>query len=1634
LFSRKPIRRFSYQSLFQKNSVNNKIWIQFFVYNLAVKFGLSKTAYADTTLNPFSMIRIVLLLAFVFSFCQKSYSQQLRISEKPDDFIKSWQDVMTATQNAAAPDAIKSIDELWKHPRFAEARRGQLVAVSNSLQKKGYKPIPHQLALVEALLQAAKNENIETSVLEPFLATVQKTAELSDSKTFQTLLNISKAYFSNRAVYNSNYNRLYLFSGNVTFKYFEQPFTLNAPTATPAPAGQNKPAENEKTTFDEWDAPSTSALESIQKPAEVVVPQVIAAGPAIEIKVGTLVIATPSDSASLINTNVTIGFKEGILLGNGGKFSWETVGQPEVFADLGNYRMEVRNPKLVCDNATLTHPKNLTTPIKGIFEFQSKKRAKNVVASYPRFMSFDNNIALKNLNTADIEYRGGFALAGRRVYSSSVNSRFATLLVKQQGKLTFRCVSKRFEVSDTLLSSPSSTFTAYIDTDSLFHPAVKLFFDKSKGFVRLSKLDDSGFKQTMFEDNYHKFYILADQMRWSLTDQKMDFLILRGKNVVPALFESFDYFSPQRFQEIPGPFNFNPLLVLANYTRTKNVSSANVYDLATAYRQDVGHLRNAMLYMMQQGFVEYDAEVENLKLSRKGLHYLNANAGRKDYDSFVIPSFYVGSGKDSSSTANATISLKDNQLTIRGVKQFHLSDSLNVYVAPSDQVLKITKNRNLIANGELKTGNFRFRGKEFAFNYNDFSVKFSKIDSITFVPQKEIAKGGKTEIGGDLRYESGVVYINKPDNKSGKVRLPEFPRLVVPNGVTAYFDQPYRVNGAYSRKVFFKVPSIDFDSLNVKDIDFVGTFTSDGIFPPFKETLISMPDNSLGFSHVVPNGKYPLYNGSSSMNFAGPLLMDKKGLHADGEINHLTAAIKAQEAFFTPDSVTATGNVGQIKEGQVGNSYFTKVDIKDFSLKWKPRVDSMVIVTKTNAFDFYEASCHLVGRLIVRQTGLFGLGTLKRTDSEIVSERFKFGKEQFTASMADVKIGENFKAIRPQLTGSNTEIDFDIAKNLVQVKVSDKAEIADTSLFYFPYVAYKTNMRKAVWEIANKRIAMKGDLRKTFFAATEPSQEGLVFNGMEAIYELEKYSLNLFGVPAIKTADAKIIPNRGEVTVRKDAEMRPLFKARVQIDTLFGYHNLTDGNIRILSAKRFEGDATYQFVNSLGDTTNIKMGNFELVARQNPGDSKKKEVYFTQAKAILEERDKFHISPQLLYRGSISMVAYEKNLILDGFIRPDLKNRTDVGNFWIPFKGKNTDEVKITVDQSLRGESVSLSSGLHFRRGVGGLYTTFLSGKENAKDDDIFNATGQLFDFPKQKSLEIVPLEKAAGRSYEGTRYIFSDSKKSINLEGRFNLANIGDLLESAGTAKINSDSSLRYDFDQMMVFNFELPQQALVQMGEKIIRTNLNDRTNVKSADEKDDKDALMVKLGSLYGHKAVETYRTRGAFEHVPLHTAFPKIAPAMLTLTKVNLKWSGEQNTFYSVGKVGVANIGAADVNAEMDGYIEIRKNPEGDDVYVYLEATPEVWYYFGFLKNQMGAMSSDGEFNAQITAKAKTIKAKNYSLTVAEANEKDVFVDHFVRTYMPKSLIKDPKDPKKSIIKKEDKPADKKKKADETKEGF
>ena len=211
--------------------------------------------------------------------------------------------------------------------------------------------------------------------------------------------------------------------------------------------------------------------------------------------------------------------------------------------------------------------------------------------------------------------------------------------------------------------------------------------------------------------------------------------------------------------------------------------------------------------------------------------------------------------------------------------------------------------------------------------YDSFFINLNHIDSIRFYVTELNAKGQPVQKKGEQRHgrrrfdgccsrrtrhrsqqNTGHVFINRPDNKSGRKHIPNFPRLDASAGGVIYFDRREVLDGAYDRSVFFVVPPFKLDSLSDADpaaINFEGTFVSSGMFPSFKENLHTMADKSLVL-HAVPASGYQLYNTEGKL--FGAMGLDNAGIRRYGKVEYLAATVESQDFVFYPDSVVGRGN------------------------------------------------------------------------------------------------------------------------------------------------------------------------------------------------------------------------------------------------------------------------------------------------------------------------------------------------------------------------------------------------------------------------------------------------------------------------------------------------------------------------------------------------------------------------------------------------------------------------------------------------------------------------------------------------------------------------------------------------------
>jgi hypothetical protein len=150
---------------------------------------------------------------------------------------------------------------------------------------------------------------------------------------------------------------------------------------------------------------------------------------------------------------------------------------------------------------------------------------------------------------------------------------------------------------------------------------------------------------------------------------------------------------------------------------------------------------------------------------------------------------------------------------------------------------------------------------------------------------------------------------------------------------------------------------------------------------------------------------------------------------------------------------------------------------------------------------------------------------------------------------------------------------------------------------------------------------------------------------------------------------------------------------------------------------------------------------------------------------------------------------------------------------------------------------------------------------------------------------------------------------------------------------------------------------------------------------------------------------YDKRSLDDYIPIASFSSKMI-GDLVFSKLNMEWSPVYNAWFSKDKVGLSNILRYDINSQLDGFVEVLKTEEkGDVVNVFIQASADSWYFFGYEDRRLIIYSSNEEFNEVIRDKSNVDKAAFGEYVFVEGDMQDAlkFIDRFRYDYLD---IKEP----------------------------
>ncbi len=1307
-------------------------------------------------------------------------------------------------------------------------------------------------------------------------------------------------------------------------------------------------------------------------------------GPVIELVNNTMLIGTPYDSFKIKESSGTYLLNSRIYAGSKATINW-----PERYKNhlgavvnldkffIGKDRSDFWTPY-----ARLTFSGFFSGTVEGAFQFKSPKRRPGAPSAYPIFTSNEADIKVKFPND-NMRYTGGVQLTGDQFIGTAVSRKLGTLeLLDGRGN---RAVlrAERFVFNKEKVTTERATFTLFHEGDSITHPGVQMWYDSELNqltIIRNKQYDTRPFNSTYFDVN-----INARLVKWDLNTDSLNFSALNGKDLVPVTVESDKYFSEIHFRKLALGFGFNPLVTGVFYAKKYNTKKFNVDELVAEFGISRAQAIGSMRVLSQYGYADFNPKNGSVQLFDKAFHYYESSAKRVDFDNFLIPSI-------APNLPNATLNLDSGTLKVRGVKTFYVTSDFKVKMEPKDGELKVLKGKNLLFDGSISTGDFVYTGRDNLFDYEGFLIEMPLIDSIRIElhsnDSTSTEEQEKTTLTNEITQTSGTLFLDNPKNKSGAIVSASYPYFTTTSDAIVYFDQKNVLGGAYDKSVKFLIPPFEEDSLSIDAaISFEGTFNSGGIFPDFQETLKIMPDQSLGFIHQIPADGYNLY-GTEAKTYE-KIYLSNDGIRGGGKIDFITSTIYSKDFVYYPDSVAAFGSNGIIRPGTVGGASYPSAVLGPFRMKWKPRVDSMYLRNLYKPFKFYNATAELNGTVNITSTGVFGSGVMYTRGSVAESGELTFEELSYSARHAKFEVLSN-NPDKPAMAANDISLSFDLVQNIA-VAQPEKAGVA---AFSFPYAQMKTSITKAVWDLEDSVVTMTKQrnvpIEKSYFYTTRKELDSLAFNGTQAIYDFNTRELNVKGIPFIKVADAKIIPENNETTILENAELQTFENAQIIIDTLNGFHYLYDGNIKILSRNKFSGSAKYQLVTG-SDTFAIEFNSFVL---EKVALSEKKSKLMTVSGGNVLDKENLLISPGFFYKGTVKMYAYKKALELDGFVKLDLKQKDD---YWIKYSRSDSDpNVKIAVSKARYEDESPVIAGLHYDL-RGSLYTSFASQRNAPSDEDFFLAKGILSYDTSARAYKIDNPQKSQGLSYEGNTMIYGVDSKDVIFEGKtsfFSPYTEKVKIDASVLGKGNSDKN-EYKIDAMMAIDLPNSSSFMSLMAKDFV--DMVERFGPAQANDLSIE--MLYKLANFTSDEMTKRYEKSTLKNYMPLADVSSSLNRP-LVISGVKMNWSESHRAWYNTTKIGLSNIFSTDINAKFDGFIEIKKDDANHDVLnLFIQAAPGTWYFISYTENNLLLFSSNSEFNFKVNQSSNYGKAKSGELVIVEGDENETlsFINSFRERY-------------------------------------
>lgn len=1301
------------------------------------------------------------------------------------------------------------------------------------------------------------------------------------------------------------------------------------------------------------------------------------------------------DSTVIYNSEGVFYFNNALWEGTRGTITWERAGfhRDSVYAKLPPFSLDMNTVNFEIDSVNFVHKALFgSANLPGKLEEKVMSDVTPDDAIYPKFYSYNVRIPIPGI-FRNMDYEGGFTMEGAKIIGSGNEYKDATLTIYRNKEPFMHVGSQRFSIKPDRLFAKSAHVEFFFEEDSVYHPNVSLSYMDNERTLMLSRGRD-GTSQSPFFDSFHEMDMYYDVLSWNIDKDKMELQAAKSlNNEGSAGFESWDFFSDRRFLGLQVLDELHPIVVIDDYTKKIGSNTFYLYEIAEFWRKPREQAKAVLINLANYGFLDYDLENDRITVKDRLFNFLASKNKKRDYDVISVTS-------NVKNINHGELDLNSFDQKIRGVRHVFLSDSQNVMIYPAKTELVLKKDRDFTFSGLVQAGLLDFHADSCSFEYDTFRLNMPQIDSLTFMIRTDendrygnpVLKKVQTAIQ-DL---NGYLLIDKPYNKSGLKDYPQYPIFTNLDRAYVYYDDRKIHDGIYNREDFFyTVEPFTFDSLNTfipSELEFTGKLNSAGIFPDIEQPLKVQEDYSLGFQTPVPDTGYPVYGGKG--RFYNLLSLSNSGMHGDGKLEYLTSELNSTDFLFFPDSMVTTIDTMQIAQ-LIDRVEYPSVRVSKSDILWKPYKDEMYIRNqKDHPFDLYNGLMGFEGMLTYSPEYLMGDGRGEFTNAIMESNRFKFYSHRFTTDTTTLELttlDETGLALSTYVYSSS--IDFNTQKG--QFRTHGKGSVVN-----FPVNQFACFMDEFDWDMVDNTVDLRNniamrmdgidtlsyaqlmdiDFSGSEFVSLHPKQDSLSFFCLEATYDLAENVISARDVKLIRIGDGALFPGNGLVNIFREAELSPLTNAVIITDSKNKYHTIYDADVKIQGKNSISGTGSYDYIDIYDDPHKL---NFTELGVNKQGS--------VTAKTTIPENIPFPVSPVIDFAGDVMLTGNKKYLTFDGGFR--IRQDCFMDETWVKVNRPiNPDNVSLPSHDSLKDtRNNRVYTGLAFETVNNNIYPVFYSKKRKSTDFFILRSTGEMTydNIAEEYRIRDTVLYKN-----------FPDNGNHLNLnvrrcildgQGQIDFGVSFPRVTVTAFGKVSHyiipDST---GFEVLAGFDFFFNDNALSELSRELSSAELP----AVSMNNKVFLNSIAQIVDSRTFERVSNDISLYGNMRRIPDELDFA------ILFSDLKLTWNPYIKAFVSSGPIGIAKIGKRQINKYVEGYVEISRRRTGDVFNIFLKIGNSSWYYFNYSAGVMQAISSNMEFNNElINVKDRYRKLKRdkkngleaYQYIISTPNKMSAFVD-------------------------------------------